>query len=238
MTGTFRDLFYCLLRNRWVPGLISAALLSSCAGGAFYFGAYTPADYTPKDAAEYGVLLASVGMANSLRDDNYGYAMDFRRKGPSGGAVGAFGYPPAAGRSLQPKKIEFEEGARHGIVIVFPLVPGEYEISRYVVAFSTGTGYRYVPWASKQGFSIPFSIVAGRTTYLGQIMLDPPERADALAVIVKSLDSKGIFAVSDQLARDMYLAEQAGRPVSRANPLKETPDPKELGLSDFRVDNP
>jgi hypothetical protein len=225
------------VRN-WFPAAIAAVLLSSCVGGAFYFGAYTPVDYTPKEKQEYGVLLASVGMADSLRDDNYGYAMEFRRKGQSGGVVGAFGYPPAAGRSLQPRKIELEEGKRHGIVIAFPLVPGEYEISRYVVAFSTGTGFRYVPWASKEGFSIPFSIVAGRTTYLGQIMLDPQERADALAGIMKSLDSKGIFAVSDQLARDMVLAEEAGRPVTRTNPLKEIPDLTEPGLSDFRKDNP
>jgi hypothetical protein len=69
-------------------------------------------------------------------------------------------------------------------------------------------------------------------------MLDPQERADALAGIMKSLDSKGIFAVSDQLARDMVLAEEAGRPVTRTNPLKEIPDLTEPGLSDFRKDNP
>lgn len=222
--------------RRWFPGVIAAVLLSSCASGAFYFGAYTPADYTPKQNQEYGVLLASIGLADSLRD--HSYVLEFRRRDRSGGAVGTLAYPPAAGKSLQPQKIEFKEGARRGIVIDFPLVPGEYEIYRYGVEFSTGTGYTYVLWASKEGFSIPFSVVAGRTTYLGQIMLDPTERADMLAEIVKSLDSKGIFAVSDRLARDMDLAERAGRPVIRANPLMEIPDPKELDLSDLRKDNP
>jgi hypothetical protein len=227
------------VRAHWSRGLfaaLAAALLSSCANGAFYFGAYTPADWTPKENREYGVLLVSMGLGESVRD--YSYVLDFRRTGSSGGAIGTLTYPPRGGTSSQPQKIEFKDGARHGVIVQFPLVPGEYEIFRYGAQFSPTDGYTYVTWASKEGFSIPFSIVAGRTTYLGEIMLDPGGRADPAAGIVKSFDGKGIFSVSDKLARDLDLAEQAGRPVIRANPLKEIPDPKELRLDDFRTDNP
>ena len=221
--------------RRWFPGVIAAVVLSSCASGAFYFGAYAPADYTPKGNQEYGVLLASIGMTDEL--DNRDYLMEFRRKDGSGGPVGSLNYPPTAGASAQAEKIEFKDAARRGIVISVRLRPGEYEIYRYAVQLHTWTEAVYVPWASKREFSVPFSIVAGRTTYLGQIMLDPGKR-EGLAVLVSGFDNTGIWAVSDKLERDMDLADKAGSPVIRANPLKEIPDPKELGLSDFRKDSP
>ena len=65
-----------------------------------------------------------------------------------------------------------------------------------------------------------------------------PGKREGLAVLVSGFDNTGIWAVSDKLERDMDLADKAGSPVIRANPLKEIPDPKELGLSDFRKDSP
>lgn len=224
-----------LMERCRLAAILALLLLSSCAGGAYYFGAYVPGDYVPKESDEYGVLLASIGAADSLPD--FSYVLEFRRMDRSGAAAGTLTYPPIAGASLQTKKIEFEEAGRRGIVVDFPLRPGEYEIYRYGVQFAMTSGYTYVPWASKQEFSVPFSIVAGRTTYLGRIMLDPGKR-EGLGALVPGLDNTGIFAVSDEITRDMDLAEQGGRPIIRANPLKEIPDPKELGLTDFRPDSP
>ena len=225
--GTFRKL---LISSRRLGGALSLLLLSACAGGSHYFGAYVPADYAPKPNEESGVLLVSIGISDALRDRDY--VMEFRRKGSGG--VGTLNYPPTAGASGP--MIEFRDKARHGVVVSLRLRPGEYEIYRYEVHLYTATDAIYVPWASKRDFRVPFSIVAGRTTYLGQIVLDLGKR-EGLGVIVQGVDNTGIWAVSDKIERDMDLAEKAGSPAIRANPLKEIPDPKELDLKEFRKDD-
>ena len=110
-----------------------------------------------------------------------------------------------------PKTIDYS-GRESGFVVVKKLPPGQYEIYNYGI---DGTNFvSTIHWQSRTNFSIPFTIEAGKATYIGNFARGCwCKRSTAVA------DFLGYFTISDKSARDI--------PIARA---------KDPSLTDINVD--
>jgi hypothetical protein len=92
------------------------------------------------------------------------------------------------------------EGHVTGGVTVKHLEPGAYEI----YAFNVTAGS--LDWWPKEAFSIPFTITAGRATYIGEFACIPQTRKALFGLAAPEI---GYFVVSDQHERDIAIAQKA-----------------------------
>ena len=149
-------------QSRALPALLVALTislsLSGCVAGTFdrHFGNERP--------EATGRVLLSIGevpkkLVNSPYTED---ALNFRQLGGSTGMVRyrARGY---WGGWIDG---DFDDERGHGEVRLIHLEPGDYRIENFL--FSRGPGNSYAE--AKDKFSIPFTVKAGETVYLGRYM--------------------------------------------------------------------
>lgn len=200
--------------------------LAGCAGTE-HFGASVSQELAAESASSAGLLLGSLGFGapNAYLDLEF----HFRRK--SDGKSGSLRIPPKP--SAQPAKTEIK-GEKGRVVQVFavPLPPGDYEFFTYL-GYAPGSGdTKYA--RPKVDFSIPFTIAAGRTTYVGEYIVESRPQMRSTGRLV----AEARFLVADKLDRDLAIAKEAGRPVGTAAPARAVPDVKRLKLPNFAVREP
>lgn len=162
-------------------GLLAACLvLSGCAASSDR--------YSGGDA---GVLVLSIAQDKDTRFSIY--RLNYRsRDGRISDAIAWMKESP-----LSSDTPDFSEPSKSGEVFALKLAPGDYEIFNYTIV---GDGARH---SVSEDFSIPFTIKAHETIYLGEflgvvthggnISASPEQRAP-------------IFVISDQIARDAAIA--------------------------------
>lgn len=206
-----------------VAGFLS---LAGCAG-AEHFGARVSQDLAVESASSAGLLLGSLGFGtpNAYTDLEF----HFRRR--SDGKSGSVRIPPKS--AAQPAKIEVKgEGGRAVQVFAVPLPPGDYEFFTYL-GYAPGSGDTNYA-RPRVDFSIPFKITEGRTTYVGEYIVDSRPQMRSTGRLV----AEARFVVADRLDRDLAAARGAGRPVGTAAPARAVPDVKRMNLPNFSARGP
>lgn len=107
------------------------------------------------------------------------------------------------------KKPEYDNDSERGVVVVHSLPPGDYEIFNFAVSQTLGTGIRR--HVSSADFSIPFSVVEGQTTYLGNYQANNVRGRSLIGI---PLNAGAVFAVRDTSDRDIDIAAQKGSRTS------------------------
>jgi hypothetical protein len=200
--------------------------LTGCAGTE-HFGASVAKELAAESASAAGLLLGSMGFGvpNAYTDLEF----YFRRR--SDGKSGSLRIPPKS--AAQASKIEIKgEGGRAVQVFAVPLPPGDYEFFTYL-GYAPGSGDTNYA-RPKVDFSIPFTIAAGRTSYVGEYVVDSRPQMRSTGRLV----AEAKFVVADHLDRDLAAARSAGRPVGAAAPARAVPDPKRLALPNFVAREP
>ncbi|HET9734624.1 MAG TPA: hypothetical protein VFP62_05085 [Burkholderiales bacterium] len=199
--------------------------LAGCAGTE-HFGAKVSKDLSAETGASAGLLLGSLGFGapNAYLDLEF----HFRRRGDR--EPGSIRVSQGAAR---PGEIETQgEGGRRVTVFAVPLPPGEYEFFTYL-GFAPGSGDTNYA-RPRVDFSIPFTIAAARTTYVGEYIVESRPQMRSTGRLV----AEAKFVVADRLDRDLAAARSAGRPVGAAAPARAVPDPKRLALPNFVAREP
>jgi hypothetical protein len=200
--------------------------LAGCAGTE-HFGASVSQDLVAESGSSAGLLLGSMGFGvpNAYTDLEF----YFRRK--SDGKSGSLRIPPKS--AAQASKIEIKgEGGRALQVFAVPLPPGDYEFFTYL-GYAPGSGDTNYA-RPRIDFSIPFTIAAGRTTYVGEYVVDSRPQMRSTGRLV----AEARFVVADKLERDLAAARDAGRAVGTATAARAVPDLKRLNLPNFATREP
>jgi hypothetical protein len=200
--------------------------LAGCAGTE-HFGASVSQDLAAESGSSAGLLLGSMGFGvpNAYTDLEF----YFRRK--SDGKAGSLRVPPKS--AAQASKIEIKgEGGRALQVFAVPLPPGDYEFFTYL-GYAPGSGDTNYA-RPRVDFSIPFTIAAGRTTYVGEYVVDSRPQMRSTGRLV----AEARFVVADKLERDLAAARDAGRAVGTATAARAVPDVKRLNLPNFATREP
>lgn len=211
------------MRRAWVAA--AALALAGCAATEHY-GANVSKSLAAESGAGTGLLLGSLGFGtpNAYLDLQF----HFRRK--SDREAGSIRIRPGA---TQPGAIEVKgEDGRPVTAFAIPLPPGEYEFFTYL-GYAPGSGDTSYS-RPKVDFSIPFSIAAGRTTYVGEYIVESRPLMRSTGRLV----AEAKFVVADRLERDLAAARDAGRPVGAAAATRAVPDAKRLALPNFAAREP
>ena len=199
--------------------------LAGCAGTE-HFGAKVSKELQAESGAAAGLLLGSLGFGapNAYLD------LEFHCRRRSDREAGSIRISQGAAR---PGEIEVKgEGGRRVTVFAVPLPPGEYEFFTYL-GFAPGSGDTNYA-RPRVDFSIPFSIAGGRTTYVGEYVVESRPQMRSTGRLV----AEAMFIVADRLERDDAAAKAAGRPVGAASPVKAIPDVKRRDLPNFVARQP
>jgi hypothetical protein len=181
MTRTFAILLPLL-----VAGCIASGSVSGPPADSIFNTGPLSGKYAGTDAGYLVVTIAA--QTDTLYDDYWIY---FRRKDRSADNQIWWGQQ----NPVDQRKLDIKNDKEEGMVDVRRLPPGDYEIFNFQV--HRNAGYLQTWWGSKQDFSIPFSIIAGRATYVGELM------------------AGGLKARKDFLARDRHSAPISCSPINR-----------------------
>jgi hypothetical protein len=208
--------------------LLVAAFLSlaGCAATE-HFGARVSQDLAAESGSSAGLLLGSLG----LGVPNYCTDLEFHFRRRSDGKTGSVRIPPKSAAQSAQTGIK-GEGGRAVQVFAVPLPPGDYEFFTYLGYAPGGGDTKYA--RPKVDFSIPFTIAAGRTTYVGEYIVDSKPQMRSTGRLVP----EARFVVADRLDRDLAVAKDAGRPVGTTAPARAVPDVKRMNLPNFAAREP
>lgn len=205
----------------WRALLAAGSLALAGCAGTEHFGAKVSKELQAEPGAAAGLLLGSLGFGapNAYLDLEF----HFRRKGDR--APGSIRIGQGAAR---PGEVEVKgEGGRRVTVFAVPLPPGEYEFFTYL-GFAPGSGDTNYA-RPRVDFSIPFAIASGRTTYVGEYLVESRPQMRSTGRLV----AEARFVVADRLDRDIAAAKGAGRPIGAAPPARAIPDLKRSDLPNF-----
>jgi hypothetical protein len=188
--------------NRWLVVLALCAL-SACAAPP----PPAPKPYAGQDA---GYLITSIEV---ISEAGYKHFTLFGRPSPSSYALtfrqGDHVQPFTLGHLHRYSKEtrDFGDDAHDGEIYVVRLPPGPYEIYNFTVDWAAPDGAIYRPSSNKyvhaeEDFSIPFSIKAGQSTYLGSF--GAVATSERFLGAPKPTGAK--FWVRDQSERDIPIA--------------------------------
>jgi hypothetical protein len=103
---------------------------------------------------------------------------------------------------------------KESFIFVFPVPAGEYEF-RYFYVREVNLSKR-----SQKGLSIPFTVVAGKTNYIGEILNDVREGKNFFG---QTLASRPHWIFSDQFNRDIPRLQKKYPNISWQNSTKVIP---------------
>jgi hypothetical protein len=191
------------------------ALLAGCATVDF-----VPTDYAGPDA---GKVVLGIGAATGTL--NSSYSLKFRKKGlatTEKPAIGWFTY--MQDNLFHRQEPDYQSPTEMTLVLVKSLPPGEYEIYNFDVTPFGSTNY-----SSRYNFSIPFSVKAGQTTYIGNYQANKLTTKNLLGL---SEPAGAFFVVSDRMQTELPIAET--KSMSKLEPVQDsTPEPGQIGSPFF-----
>lgn len=163
-------------------------------------------------------------MLNGLLPLTGSYQLKVRKVG--GAPIGTFG---CSHNAFDMHANDLDALRRFGFVTVRQLPPGNYEVYGYDVKWREGKD-KDKALTSAEPFSIPFTIEAGKTTYLGSYG----------AVGFKAKNEWGVsepagayFVIANRAQRDMEIAKKK---MPRLGPVTNaTPDPVALKIPGFKT---
>ena len=118
-------------------------------------------------------------------------------------------------------------GSQSAFVDVIRLPPGDYEIYDFDV--HQGSYPAEVTYSAQKEFSIPFSVHAGETVYLGEFLAIATKGKNIFGITV---DGPPYFVLSDQNARDLGIAK--GKQPAINTVRVAVPNADTLGLAFVR----
>ena len=206
-------------------------LVASCTGSVIEASADSSCDEDARlggyKGSDAGRLIIAFGSNHGM--DYAGYRLNYRAKSGCGKAFlshlhANFNIFTAL---LPQKKPDIDDAAEEAEVWVVPLAPGEYEFYDFEIWSDNGiVRNRFSP---REKFSVPFTIKAGTSTYLGDF------RAMALSgrnIVGFPVEGGAYFMISDQSDRDLNIAKAHDPAVREVE--KAVPDAQALGSSYFR----
>jgi hypothetical protein len=183
----------------------SLLLLAACATPP----PVVPTDYKGQDA---GHVVIGVGAANGTLNEGYSFRVR--------SADGAFVEPKSWGNArfvyyqsnlFRSRTPDYKNASEAGVVIVSTMPPGKYEIFNFDVFFN---GYPVSSnYSSRTAFSIPFTVEAGKTVYLGNYQANALKGENLLGITVAA---GAVFVVEDRLETDMVLAKKQAQELPEA----------------------
>jgi hypothetical protein len=191
---------------------VAALLLLAGCAGTEHFGASVSQDLATEATSSAGLLLGSLGFGAP----NYYTDLEFHFRRKSDSKSGSVRIPPA--RCAAGKTEIKGDGGRAVQVFAVPLPPGDYEFFTYLGYAPGGGDTNY--GRPKIDFSIPFTIAAGHTTYVGEYIVESRPQMRSTGRLVP----EARIVVADRLDRDLAVARDAGRPVGSAAPERAVPD--------------
>ena len=186
--------------------VILTLLLSGCA-------AELPNAYMGKDA---GHVLIGIGGVSAMRISSY--TLFFRRIEDR--------HLPTAEQARG--RFEFAAGFTHirdyktsseaGVVQIYMLPPGQYEVFSYRLYVGSLLGETY--YTPKEPFSIPFTVTAGNTTYLGNYQANS---IDGSNIFGEQVMKTPYFLISARPAAEYEIAKRVN-PSLPAPSISAVPD--------------
>lgn len=178
-----------------------------------------PTDYKGADS---GRVVVSIGATDKVYSH---YALLFRKRDETlpveKRAIGQFNY---SGVSILPMMRRGDYNGPHGRgdVLVQTLPPGEYEIYSYKIHMYTGMAE--ATYWSNIPLSIPFSVKAGETVYLGNYTAYKQTGKNIIGIPVPA---GAVFVVESRLSEDLAVARKKGETVPETV-VDLTPKPAQL----------
>lgn len=149
--------------------------------------------YAGSDA---GSLVIAIAAQDGTRYDDYW--LYFRKKDRS--AEGEIWWGQQ--NPFDHRKLDINDNKEEGIVDIRRLPPGDYEIFNYQAHINSAP--LQGRWKAKSDFSIPFTIAAGRATYIGEMMA--VEIGSEKPFLGSRKHEGAYFVLTDKSARDVPIA--------------------------------
>jgi hypothetical protein len=124
---------------------------------------------------------------------------------------------------------DFDDARAEVAIFVLQLPQGRYHIHNFEY-HSTGLWGSEFRQTAREEFSVPFEIVAGQTTYLGEFVATPIFGRNLFGAQVVAIT---YWEVSDKEARDMALARQRMPGPHLGRVTAAVPDPDKIKLPFF-----
>jgi len=196
-----------------------ALLLGACASPG-----RIPLDYRGADA---GSVVISIGQT---RKTSYPlYSLVFRKQhrsaDPQQGEEGSFMYAPFG--IFEKSEADYQSDQEKGSIFVKSLPPGEYEIYKLDISWTTGMAQG--SFSSTKDFSIPFEVKPNATTYLGNYQAN---RTDGKNLFGMTVPGGAVFVVANRKESDIALVKDK---ITHAHGeiIDATPSPKSVGSPYF-----
>jgi hypothetical protein len=186
---------FAVLLPLLVAGCIGSGSVSGPPADSIFNTGPLSGKYPGADAGYLVVTIAA--QTDTLYDDYWIY---FRRKDRSADNQIWWGQQ----NPVDQRKLDIKNDKEEGMVDVRRLPPGDYEIFNFQV--HRNAGYLQTWWGSKQDFSIPFSIIAGRATYVGELMAVGLKGEKGFLGARSPLGA--YFVLTDKSDRDVPIAKQ------------------------------
>lgn len=177
-----------------LAGCVTSGPASGPPGDAIFANSATSGKYAGTDAG-YLILALTAQKGTAYTD----YTIFFRKKDHSISGSVWWGQ----GNTFDQRKLDINDSLETGIIDVRRLPPGDYEIFNFLVHMNGGMYQE--SWGSKQEFSIPFTIMPGRATYVGEFDAVKLTGSNLLGMTVPA---GAYFVLSDKNARDVSIARQ------------------------------
>jgi hypothetical protein len=200
---------------RMLNAALSAAMVVLISACATVGPGEVPSGLSEAPPEKTGLVFGSVGVGGPTPFQTQG--LRYRAMGSSENALIFF-----RKGGLMDTPVDFSEGAARGSVFAMRLPPGDYELYN-VLFFVNRAQFGSTTFTAKGNFSIPFKVVEGTATYLGEFLTYP---VTGKSIFGGRVPSGGYFVVSNKLDRDFSILARKGFPIPRERVSDATVDPR------------
>lgn len=174
-------------------------------------------DYAGQDAG-----MVAVGIGTHPRSLYDRFTLLFREAGGTAEKKGEEGWLSYYRGGFTRPKHDYENKEEVGVVVMASLPPGKYEVHNFSAYFNAGTGTS--TFSSREPFSIPFTVVPGQVTYLGNYEAVDVKGRNFIGMPVMA----GVyFVVQDKQERDIE-ALRKRMPNLPSQTINAVPDVQQL----------
>jgi hypothetical protein len=205
--------------HRLGPSVLVAAGLGLAACNAVYTDVKTAPEASVSSLGGEGIVFLSMAVKDEGLINYDGFDLWYRNtETKKVGSIKLYTGIVAGGV----KVLAFEDGNGKGDLKSLTLPAGSYEFHNYWVSTSTSS------WRALEDFSIPFTVTAGKATYLGEVrMLRRFEK-----ILLIKTHAGGRFEIRDMSARDVPLFRAEFKDVDPAaiviSPMRSGTVPADL----------
>ncbi len=165
-----------------------------------------PTDYKGVDA---GKVVIGIGAATGTRYSSYSFL--FRKRGQTNhSSEDDSRLTFFQDNVFLTQKLDYENDAEGGVVLVASMPPGEYEIFNfdvYLNGYTPGLGNIQKDFSSKSSFSIPFNVKAREVTYLGNYQANLFTGKNYFGM---DIPAGAQFVVEDRATTEFPIAQKKG----------------------------